>query len=809
MRYNTDVNYHPEHVPILQSEERSHIDNLTVPEYDERLIEAKDWAEEIFSHPAAKLKNYAISLFPIATWIYRYNLQWLYGDLIAGITVGIVLVPQSMSYAQIASLSPEFGLYSSFIGVMFYCFFATSKDVSIGPVAVMSQQVGKVIDKVVNKFGTKYASANIATLLSLICGGIAMGLGLLRLGFILEFIPAPAVMGFMTGSAINIAVGQIPSLLGLSKLFNTKAETYKVIINILKHLKKCNLDAAFGLISLFVLYLWRFLCTYLPKKFPKYKKTFFYLQVLRNAVVIIVATCISWAVCRGHDKKHYPIRILKTVPSGLQHVGVMEIPDGVISAIASELPVCTIVLLLEHIAISKSFGRVNDYKINPNQELIAIGFTNLVGTFFNAYPATGSFSRSALKAKCGVRTPLAGIFTGIVVLIALYALTGAFYWITQAALSAIIIHAVGDLIVPPKKLYQTWKIYPLDAVIFFAAIIITVFVSIEAGIYFAICASCAVLLLKLAFPRGEFMGRVFVADVVDPEYTASTITDNETDSLSNSADKSKESPLSNDILTAATTTGLSRQPNLRVVWVPLSRRSINPEIKVFPPPDGVIVFRPSESFTYPNASRQVDKLFEEITIKTRRGKLKSYEKLGDRPWNDPGPRKTIELTPEELEAKDSRPILRAVVFDFTSVTSIDSTGVQYLVDSRNQINRYADREVEYHFAGILSPWTRRALINAGFGIEQASRPNHTHQEIVPVSRNIWDETITGYSNDIDSSNLEEIDDEEKQISKIHALTKSSGSEHEISSLDDNEKGYLSLYSTKTPYFHMDIPNLEG
>ena len=110
-----------------------------------------------------------------------------------------------------------------------------------------------------------------------------------------------------------------------------------------------------------------------------------------------------------------------------------------------------------HIAISKSFGRINNYTINPSQELVAIGFTNVFGPFLGAYPATGSFSRTAIKSKAGVRTPLAGVFTAIVVLLALYALTAVFFFIPMSSLSAVIIHAVGDLITPPNVVFQFWE----------------------------------------------------------------------------------------------------------------------------------------------------------------------------------------------------------------------------------------------------------------------------------------------------------------------------------------------------------------
>lgn len=235
------------------------VSNIALPQYNEREVTVLDYGRSVFNNPVGRFTGYLSSLFPISHWILHYNGRWAYSDIIAGITVGIVLVPQSMSYAQLAGLSPEYGLYSSFVGVFIYSFFATSKDVSIGPVAVMSLQVSKVIAKVQEQNGDKYSAPEIATFLALICGGISAGIGILRLGFILEFISIPAVVGFMTGSAFSIVVGQVPGLMGFSKLVNTRTSAYMVVINTLKHLPDSTIDAAFGLVCLFILYLWKFL----------------------------------------------------------------------------------------------------------------------------------------------------------------------------------------------------------------------------------------------------------------------------------------------------------------------------------------------------------------------------------------------------------------------------------------------------------------------------------------------------------------------------------------------------------------------
>lgn len=734
-----------------------------VEKYQQPLASPKEWAQRHTSHPLNRFKAYVISLFPILQWIYRYNLTWLYGDLIAGLTVGVVVVPQGMSYAKIASLAPEYGLYASFVGVFIYCFFATSKDVSIGPVAVMSLQVGRTIIKVTEKHPQfKDQGPLIAVTLSLICGGIAAGLGLLRLGFILEFIPIPAVMGFMTGSAFSIIVGQLPGLVGTSKLLDTRAASYEVLINFFKQLKHANIDAAFGIVPLFVLFFIKYSAAYGEKRYPRLKRTFFYVGVLRNAFVIVFATLISY-LCYRHNKKNPAASLLKTVPSGLKHVGVPTIDHEIVSALTSELPVSVIVLLLEHIAISKSFGRINDYKIVPDQELIAIGVTNLIGVFFSAYPATGSFSRSALKAKCGVRTPLAGIFTGAVVLLALYALTGAFYWIPNATLSAIIIHAVYDLMANPKMTYKLWRVSPLEAVIFIAAVFITVFVTIEAGIYFSIAASLAFLLLRIAKAKGDFLGRIEYFEIKNP-----TIVDTNPTEISSppsiASEDLKKSPIEEQ---TEVNSGVIR----KYKWVPMSHRNINSKITILPPPPGVIVFRPNESFTYPNCSSQVDRLFDEVKRVTRRGQQNIHTKLGDRPWNDHGPRNRSE--PEV----DERPILRAVVLDFSAVPYLDSTGVQNLADIRNAINKYAGEIVEFHFVGIISQWSRRALLAEGFGSGEPSKP------------------VIGVTTSYFTLNCPAPQTAEDEIRQ----TKDEESPTEL---------WTPLLSTDTPFFHSEIPDLD-
>lgn len=841
-----------------------------VLEYDEDIIGIRNFISESTSHPLQRLINYFISLFPILQWIHKYNVAWLYGDLIAGITVGIVAVPQAMSYAKIATLPAQYGLYSSFVGVFLYSFFATSKDVCIGPVAIMSLEVSRTIAKVVAKDPSlKDEGPKIAVTLSLLCGSIAAGIGFLRLGFLLEFIPLPAVMGYMTGSAFNIMVSQTPGLFGLSSVVNTRANTYQVFIQFWQHIGATTKDVAFGIPPLFLLFFLKWLTEFLTRRAPRYKIVWFYLSVLRNGIVIVVFTAISYGYNKNHREKPL-ISLIKTVPSGLRDVGVPVIDRHIVNLLAPELPVCTIVLLLEHISIAKSFGRINNYKVIPDQELVAIGVNNLIGVFFAAYPATGSFSRSALKAKCGVRTPLAGIFTGAVVLLALYALTSAFYWIPNATLNAVIIHAVFDLMVHPRVTWRLWKISPIEAIIFIVCVLITVFGTIEDGIYFAMCASAAFLLLRVAKAHGQFLGRVEYYELIDPTIISrdgSVVFDNklvkqnfnggivenlgpssstasydqkgnttygaveetidtDRDNYQHLADyntdtifEHREHPVKPP--TAPLTTPHSHSAPVKPAfakkyrWVPLSLREHNPDIKVLPPPPGVVVFKPGEAFIYPNASAQVDYVLDEVKRVTRPGIPSKSLTLADRSWNDGLPRRIDPATFRD----DTRPLLRAVVFDMTASPQFDATGVQNLVDIKNAINRYANVEtIEYHFVGVVSPWSRRALIGSGFG---TGVPSHhavdaAERDVSKLSfrksQNVRSRNRNGITVFTTLDEEEEIDgvetvrpnkviDEEEQTVEIVAngqIVASGASNHIL----------LPIHGTNTPFFHFSMSELD-
>jgi sodium-independent sulfate anion transporter 11 len=418
----------------------------------------------------------------------------------------------------------------------------------------------------------------------------------------------------------------------------------------------------FGLVGLLWLYGVRIVSKYLTKRFPSLERPIFFFNISRNGVLLIVSTLIAWGITVGH--KTSPIKILLTVPSGLNDVHVPVVKSDLLSYVAGNLPVVVLLMIMEHVTIAKSFGRANDYKIDPNQEIVAIGVTNIIGSFFSAYPATGSFSRTAIKAKSGVRTPLAGVYTAVIVILALYALTPAFYYIPTATLSAIVIHAVLDLISGPRVWKHLWRVNPFELFIFIISVVVTFFTNVEDGIYASVAISLFLLLIRIARPHSDVLGGVAIP-------------------------KKNESDIQ------------------RYVYVPIDHPSLSSVIE--PPPPGIIIYRLEESLTYPNSGYVSDKIIYYARDHTKRGKEISI-KTGDRPWNDVGSSKG-----EKEVDQAGLPVLKALVLDFAGVNNIDSTGIQTLLDVQITLDRYADYHVPWHFANIGSTSIRRTLIAGGFG----------------------------------------------------------------------------------------------
>ncbi|KAJ8118884.1 hypothetical protein OPT61_g209 [Boeremia exigua] len=646
-----------------------------------------DWVRGLVPSSAG-VAEYVTELFPSAQWVRRYNLHWLLGDAIAGVTVGLVVVPQAMAYALLAGLSPAFGLYTTFTGACIYWIFGTSKDIVIGTTAVGSLLVGSVVNKVEAEHPGAYKPEAIAHALSLLAGGILLILGLLRLGWLIEFIPYVPISAFVTSASITIISTQLPTLLGITGV-NPREAPYTVYVNTLKGIPRTHLDAVIGITCMVMLYGIKTACATMELRQPDKRRVWSLLSSLRLTFAILLYTFISWLVNRNMPEGKAKFRIVGHIDKGFSHAGVPEMNGELFGVIASELPAIVVILIVEHIAIAKSFGRIFGYTIQPSQEMIAQGASNILSSFVGGYVCTGSFGASAVLSKAAVRTPLAGLFSAMVLVLALYALTAVFYYIPNAALAGLIIHCTFNLITPPRTLVKYWQYSPFELFIWVSGVIIAFFTDLETAIYVTVGLSFAMLLVRMARSPGQFRGTVQVQRAVRDTSCHGTRT-----SCSSSA-----------------TTIQTRMEETRQVYLPYSTKdNHNQDVKVEPAYPGVFIYHFAENFNYINQASHIDYLTTYIKSRTRRASTDDKISPSDILWCEKPP------SNKSMREDADRPVLKAVVLDFSTVNIIDITSLQGLIQLRSTLDRYAAPvTVAWHLAGIHNRWSRRALASAGFG----------------------------------------------------------------------------------------------
>ncbi|KAG9302068.1 hypothetical protein G9A89_021112 [Geosiphon pyriformis] len=626
-----------------------------------------DNAKKVAGNFGKYASKYVKSIFPVKDWIAYYNMRWLVHDIISGLTVGIVAIPQSIGYARVAGLPPEYGLYSSFVGVLLYWLFATSKDISIGPTAVLSLLIGQISDQIYQSMDGQYTKSQIAITINFCAGILSLAIGLLRLGVIVDYIPGPVIVGFTTGSALTIATTELPRLFGMMDIEGESESSFEIQEEAIQELSHTHIDAVVGFICLFYLYALKYISNWLGKRYPRYERLFFFVGLSRNITLLLCSSIFASMIYQRETNKS-PIAIVGAIPSGLDHFGLAKMDLKLLLKVSTSLPVVVLMLVLEHVAVAKSFGRINNYKIDASQEIIAIGIINTIGSFFGAFPTAGAFSKSAIKAKAGVHTPIAGVFTGTLVVLALFWLTPGFFFIPDAAIAAVLIHAVFDVVCKPSYVYTLYKIEFTDFIVFITAVIFSAFFNVEISVYISTLLALFFIIYRLARPRVDALSRLAITS----------------DSCNKCIDCC--SP--------------------KYAYVPNCDPSFTASIE---PPNGVLIFRLDESLTYPNASFIEDTIFNYVKKHTRRYH-KRPEKKYDRKWNDMGPKYK-----DEDEENSIFPRLRALILDIAAVSFIDATGLQALTDLKKAINKYSDHNVEYHFANIANKKVQDTLIIGGFG----------------------------------------------------------------------------------------------
>ena len=424
-------------------------------------------------------------IIPILEWLPNYNTSLFKGDLFAGITVGIVLIPQGIAYALIAGLPPIYGLYCALVPQVMYAIFGSSRQVAIGPVAMDSLIVATGVSTLALVGSENYIS--IAILLALMVGTIQLIMGIFNLGFIVNFLSKPVITGFTSAVALIIGFNQFRNLLGLD--FVQSDQIQIILQGIWLELGNFNYHTAtIGLISMIIIIISR----RINKKIP-------------NALMVVI---LGVLLMKYFGNIFINVSIVKDIPSGLPKFGI---PEFDFDLIRNLLPIAlTLVMVgyLETISIGKSLeAKQDEYRIRPNQELIALGISNIVGSLFKAYPSASSFSRSAINYESGAKTGMAALISVVMVLITLLFLMPLFYYLPKTVLSAIIIVAVFGL-VNFKEAGFLWKANQLDFCLMLSTFIATLFLGIEFGIITGVGLSLIVLIFRTSRPYVVELGKV-------------------------------------------------------------------------------------------------------------------------------------------------------------------------------------------------------------------------------------------------------------------------------------------------------------
>ncbi len=424
-------------------------------------------------------------LIPILEWLPNYNSSRLKGDFIAGITVSIILIPQGIAYALIAGLPPIYGLYCALVPQLVYAIFGSSRQVAIGPVAMDSLIVATGVSTLALAGSDSYIA--IAILLAFMVGSIQFLLGVFRLGFIVNFLSKPVISGFTSAVALTIGINQFRNLFGVD--FVQSDQIQYVLEDIWFNIIDFNSHTTvIGLISVGVIILLR----RINKKIP-------------NALLVVVVGIFT---IRYFGDEFSDVAIVKDIPSGLPS---FSFPEMDISQMRELLPIAiTLVMVgyLETISIGKSLeAKQDEYKLRPNQELIALGLSNMLGSWFKAYPSTSSFSRSAINQESGATTGMASLVSVVMVLLTLLFLTPLFYHLPKTVLAAIIIVAVFGL-VNIKEAIFLWKANNLDFWLLVITFFSTLLFGIEYGIMIGVGLSLIILIFRTSRPYVAELGKV-------------------------------------------------------------------------------------------------------------------------------------------------------------------------------------------------------------------------------------------------------------------------------------------------------------
>ncbi|KAI1638152.1 sulfate transporter 4.1 [Biscogniauxia mediterranea] len=654
-------------------------------------------------------RQYLLDKLPIIEWLPRYSPSWLAQDFMAGLTVGVMLIPQGLSYAKIATIPIEHGLYSSWVPAAVAVFMGTSKDLSTGPTSIL----GLLTAEIIAGLQGEYDAAEIAAAVSMMVGVYSLLIGVLGLGFLLDYVSIPVLTGFISATALIIGMGQVGSLVGLD---DVPDGVFNQIGDVLRRLPRWDgPTCGVGVGSILLL----IALEKVGKAWGRRHFAIRYVGSSRAIIVLVVFTLISYLVNRGRGDDDLVWDISKVDTDG---IGTPRAPGAaLLSSVAGRAIAPLIACTLEHLAVGKAFGRRNHYAIDQTQEFNYLGVTNIVNSFFGAMPVGGAMSRTAVNSDCHVRSPLHGVVTAGFIILTLFVFSPALYWLPKSTLAAIIIMAVIHLFGPLSLFWRYWRISLADFIACMVAFWITIFVSAEVGIGVGAGWSVVWTLLRSAFVTPAVSG-----GAGGPDTTAATTVPQPIEGKSLTPTTPTPAPPApasaphhdhSNIITTITPTSSSTITSNGNSSPPANR---NPALPL--PPDTVILHF-QDSVFFPNAHRTKDFSLESLQLVFAPSSSSSSTSApsDSRSWSVSALRRLSRL--RRQRGLPARPAARlgVLVWDFSRVPFVDVTGVTALAELRDDVRRELSppspetTPVRVRFVGMC-PRVRARFERAGWAL---------------------------------------------------------------------------------------------
>ncbi len=422
--------------------------------------------------------------FYIAEWVPYYTGETLRADALAGLTVGVMLIPQSMAYAVIAGMPPIYGLYAGLVPLLMYPLFGSSRHMALGPVAIDMLIVGAGIGALAQVGTERYVS--LAILLTAMVGLMQMAMGMMQLGFVANLLSRPVIAGLTAAAALIISTSQLGNLLGME--LGRSQYVHVLLQEAVQNVMNTHL-LTLGVGSICIVFL-----LVLPRWMP---------LVPEALVVVVGSTLASWFF----RLDEYGVEIIGSIPTGLPRP---EVWASSVSDLDALLPVAitlALVQFMKNVSLGRVFAARHGYTIDANRELVGVGVSNFLGSLFQSIPTSGSFSRSAVNDQAGAKTPLANVFAAMVIALTLLFLTPLFYYLPVPALAAIIIVA-GLGLIDFHELRNLFRARRRDGYIALFTAFCILFIGLQEGILLGIGASVVAVLFRISRPNVAELGHV-------------------------------------------------------------------------------------------------------------------------------------------------------------------------------------------------------------------------------------------------------------------------------------------------------------